>query len=40
MICTFAGHREVFGFNQSQLLEILESILKSEQGGADEKLDL
>ena len=31
MICTFAGHREVFGFNQSQLMEILESILKSEQ---------
>ena len=31
MICTFAGHREVFGFRQSQLMEILESILESEQ---------
>ena len=31
MICTFAGHREIFGFNQSHLMEILESILESEQ---------
>ena len=31
MICTFAGHREIFGFDQSHLMEILESILESEQ---------
>jgi len=31
MICTFAGHREIFGFDRSHLMEILESILESEQ---------
>ena len=31
MVCTFAGHREVFGLGQSQVVEILERLLEAEQ---------
>ena len=29
--CTFAGHREIFGFKDDQVIEILEELLASEQ---------
>ena len=31
VVCTFAGHREVFGLGQSQVVEILERLLEVEQ---------
>ena len=31
VVCTFAGHREVFGLGQSQVVEILERLLEAEQ---------
>ena len=31
IVCTFAGHREVFGLGQSQVVEILEKLLEVEQ---------
>lgn len=31
MVCTFAGHREIFGLSQSKVIEILEYLLESEQ---------
>lgn len=31
MVCTFAGHREVFGLGQSRVVEILERLLEAEQ---------
>ena len=31
IVCTFAGHREVFGLGQSQVVEILERLLEAEQ---------
>lgn len=30
MVCTFAGHREVFGLNESQVVRTLERLLESE----------
>lgn len=31
VVCTFAGHREVFGLGQSRVVEILERLLEAEQ---------
>lgn len=31
MICTFAGHREVFGLSQWPVVEALETLLSTEQ---------
>ena len=31
MVCTFAGHREVFGLGQSQVVEILKRMGVAEQ---------
>ena len=31
VVCTFAGHREVFGLGQSQVVEIFERLLEVEQ---------
>ena len=45
VVCTFAGHREVFGLGQSRVVEILERLLEAEQEmtcyvGARESLTL
>lgn len=31
MVCTFVGHRTVFGLKQERILEILESLLEEEK---------
>lgn len=31
LVCTFAGHREVFGLNLSRVVEVLENLLETEQ---------
>ena len=31
VVCTFAGHREVFGLGQSRVVDILERLLEAEQ---------
>ena len=34
VVCTFAGHREVFGLGQSRVVDILERLLEAEIGRA------
>ena len=31
IVCTFAGHRKIFGFRQQQVIETLEKLLETEQ---------
>lgn len=31
LVCTFAGHREVFGLNPSRVVKVLENLLETEQ---------